>query len=142
MLVKTTRSISAALVAALWIPAFAAAPAEAAPGSNYDLYSYEYELVPAEFLPRQLQYRDLAPEPSVEPDRAARAYERALSRFGSTKAARKKRKKKEQQRNRWAGRSFQILKYKREFVLDDRPMVFELRVPGKRGSWARVKLEF
>jgi len=45
-------------------------------------------------------------------------------------------------RYRWAGRKVRILKYKQPFELAERDMVFKFRVPGKRGTWMKLELEF
>jgi len=48
----------------------------------------------------------------------------------------------EAHRYRWAGRKIRILKYKQPFELAERDMVFKFRVPGKRGTWMKLELEF
>ena len=66
-----------------------------------------------------------------------RARNRAIDAFHEGTA-----KKKKGHRYKWAGRPAIVLKYERPLQLNGRDMIFEVKVPGRKGTWARFRLKF
>jgi hypothetical protein len=64
-----------------------------------------------------------------------RARNRAIETFNAGSSKKKHRYK-------WAGRPTIVLKYERPLQLMNRDMIFEVKVPGKHGAWARFRLKF
>jgi len=69
---------------------------------------------------------------------ALRARDRAMQFFNDGSDP----KEKSRDRYKWAGRPTVVLKYERPLQLMQRDMVFEVKVPGNDGAWARFRLKF
>lgn len=64
-----------------------------------------------------------------------RARNRAIEAFNGGSSKKKHRYK-------WAGQPTIVLKYERPLQFKGRDMVFQVKVPGRKGTWARFRLKF
>ncbi|MGH0038383.1 MAG: hypothetical protein ACQGVK_25395 [Myxococcota bacterium] len=65
-----------------------------------------------------------------------RARNRAIDAFNEGTSKKKK------HRYKWAGKPAIVLKYERPLQLNGRDMIFEVKVPGRKKTWARFRLKF
>jgi hypothetical protein len=102
--------------AALWIAVALFAPATA---TAFDAPAVPEDPVTQSTLPLELRARN-----------------RAILEFNEGTSKKKK------HRYKWAGRPAIVLKYERPVNLQGRDMIFEVKVPGRKGTWARFRLKF